>query len=305
MIDFISNLFSALGEYIAEGLEKFGETLNDFVSELIKANFAAVEWAFSQVTYLLDNPVVLEVFKVLQAIALSVVAAKLIWELTNTYILRRSGDPRQNLLHSYLRLAVTIVVILSTPMILHTMHQFIIVLTQDINNLTIGASNVTDSVTSTKALVFGAGVFSNQAIEFLISLILSVLLFVFSLIVILQVFVRGIALIFMLWVSPMTSLSLTTNSPKLFSEWLSESFAIMLTQFSQLLFLKLISIAVTANLGGSPILMTVAIMYFVAFKLPNYVKKFTRSTAGTIGSNISSGKNIASKAHQIYKKGGN
>ena len=226
----------------------------------------------------LEMPFVQNGVSYAQALAFALLAAKVLSEGINQYILYQSGDPDADPSGLIIRTGKSIAVISTLPWIVLQIFTFGTKVATDVANLGAGKPGSSDFnflatfVTTTGGLPI---------------IILALIILIMFLVVAIQATIRGAELALMAVLGPIMALNLTSNNQNIWSAWLKQVIIICVSQALQIFMIKGVFtfIATGVSTGG---LLLVFGWLWVTIKSPKYLQQFAYSSgfSGAVGGTV-------------------
>jgi hypothetical protein len=278
MLDWL--IGDAIESYIQRLVE---QAINFYLGILADINGMAAE--------VLDLPVVIHGIAYAQALAGSILVAKIALEAFTTYILHQNGDPESDPGGLLLRAVTAVAVVSGIPWLVRWIYKLGTTIASDISALP--GSGYEDSASIMQQLfniIFSGGasiVFAAFGIFFALAMLV---------IVFIQTFIRAADLAVAAVIGSFMALGLTNPESTSFSSWIKETASLCFAQAVQLFLMKLAFFSLTYfNFGTGPLMNLCLFCGFLyaAYKSPSTLKNYMYSTgigraAGAMASSLGS-----------------
>ncbi|HHV30705.1 MAG TPA: hypothetical protein GXX73_14205 [Clostridium sp.] len=281
-----------LNELLKGILEYF---FTNFLTELITVFSEFLVDIMSLSLKVLELPFVRNGVAYAQALAFALLAAKVIYEGINQYILYQSGDPDADPSGLIIRTGKAIAVISTLPWIVLQIFTFGTKVGTDVAKLDFGKMAVSDFkfISSFTASTGG-----------LPMTLIGIIIVIMVLVVAIQATIRGAELALMAVLGPIMALNLTANNQNVWSSWIKQVIIICTSQALQIFMIKgaFTLIATGVSTGGLLVLFG---WLWVTIKCPKYLQQFAYSTgfSGTVGGTAKQAGSMA-VMRMIMTKGG-
>lgn len=262
-----------MSSLIINAIEDFFVLLAEQAINLFLEFLTAINGMAAQV---LDLPVVTSGILYSQALAGSILAAKIAYEAWLHYILRSEGDSDANPGGLLFRSVQAATIIAAVPWLVKWIYQFGSTIAGDVVRLPgIDYGSVGGATENLMDAVIGGGKYELfGAIGILFALIILIIIFI-------QVFIRAAELAVIAVVGSFMALGLTNPNSDMFSTWWRELVSISMAQAIQLYLVKVSFFTLTyMNFGGIPLfnLFLFCGFLWVTYKSPSILKQFVHST---------------------------
>jgi hypothetical protein len=230
-----------------------------------------------------------------QTLAFALLAAKVICEGINQYILYQSGDPDADPSGLIIRTGQAIAVISTLPWIVLQIFTFGTKVATDVANLNFGNMTVTD------LKFLSAFVASTNGMPIAI---MSIIIVIMILIIAVQATIRGAELALMAVLGPIMALNLTANNHNVWSSWIKQVIIICVSQALQIFMIKGAFTLVATGISTNGLLLLFGWLW-VTIKTPKYLQQFAYSTGftGAIGGTAKQASTMA-VMKMVMSKGG-
>mgnify|MGYP001481656929 FL=1 len=230
-----------------------------------------------------------------QTLAFALLAAKVICEGINQYILYQSGDPDADPSGLIIRTGQAIAVISTLPWIVLQIFTFGTKVATDVANLNFGNMTVTD------LKFLSAFVASTNGMPIAI---MSIIIVIMILIIAVQATIRGAELALMAVLGPIMALNLTANNHNVWSSWIKQVIIICTSQALQIFMIKGAFTLVATGISTNGLLLLFGWLW-VTIKTPKYLQQFAYSTGftGAIGGTAKQASTMA-VMKMVMSKGG-
>jgi len=273
---------------VKEAIENFFKKLVEQAINLFLSFITAINGMAVQV---LDLPVVVQAIAYSQALAGSIVAAKIAFEAWTTYILRQNGDPDADPGGLLFRSVSSIAIISGVPWLVRWLYKFGTAVAGDIAKLP--GVDYQSAGTPMEELLDMVVANSSYTIFMSIGVLFALLMFI---IVFIQSFIRAAELAVAAVVGSFMALGLTNPNSTAFSSWFRELLSLCMAQALQLLLIKISFFTLTYfEFGGIPLfnLFLFCGFLWVTYKSPSILKQYIYSTgigraAGGMASSVGS-----------------
>lgn len=247
---FFANFFELLISF-------FGSNLSDLMSTAINV---------------LDMPLVVNVVKYAQILAIALLVVKAGSEIFTTYILYENGDPDADPAGVLVRTAQAAAIIFFMPWLIREIFTFGTKVAKDVAMLRTGSSSVSDW-----SYITGISVASQGSVFIIFMIIILVMLLIISI----QAAIRGAELALMSVLGSIMALNLTANNRSIWSAWLRQVIIICVSQALQIFMISgALSLMINRSLSSNGMFIVFGWLW-VTIKTPNYVKQFAYSTGLT------------------------
>ena len=230
-----------------------------------------------------------------QTLAFALLAAKVICEGINQYILYQSGDPDADPSGLIIRTGQAIAVISTLSWIVLQIFTFGTKVATDVANLNFGNMTVTD------LKFLSAFVASTNGMPIAI---MSIIIVIMILIIAVQATIRGAELALMAVLGPIMALNLTANNHNVWSSWIKQVIIICVSQALQIFMIKGAFTLVATGISTNGLLLLFGWLW-VTIKTPKYLQQFAYSTGftGAIGGTAKQASTMA-VMKMVMSKGG-
>lgn len=220
-----------------------------------------------------------------QKLALAILAAKVMSEGIQTYILRQNGDPDSDPAGLLIRTAQSVAVISCLPWIVEQVFTFGSKVMADISSLNYGQVELGGIV---EVIV---GIAMNEILTASVCLIIIISFIIIGV----QIGIRGAELALMSVLGSIMALNLTSNNRSLWSSWFKQIIIICVSPSIQLFMLNGAIILLTIEGFGSMHVLLVIGWLWATIKAPAFVKQFayTNGFGGAVGGTAKQAGSIA------------
>lgn len=250
--------------FFASFFDDLFETFSEFLVDIMSLSLKVLELPFVR------NGVAYA-----QTLAFALLAAKVIYEGINQYILYQSGDPDADPSGLIIRTGKAIAVISTLPWIVLQIFTFGTKVANDVAKLDWGKLGSSD-ITFLSAFVTSTGGLPIA--------IMGIIILIMFLVIAVQATIRGAELALMAVLGPIMALNLTANNHNVWSSWIKQVIIICVSQALQIFMIKgaFALLATGVSTGG---LLLVFGWLWVTIKTPKYLQQFAYSTGftGAIG----------------------
>lgn len=270
--------------FFANFLTDLINTFSEFLVDIMSLSMKVLELPFvtNGITYA-------------QTLAFALLAAKVIYEGINQYILYQSGDPDADPSGLIIRTGKAIAVISTLPWIVLQIFTFGTKVANDVAKLDFGKMTYKDFSFLASFVTSSAGLPIS---------IMGIIIILMVLVIAVQATIRGAELALMAILGPIMALNLTANNHNVWSSWIKQVIIICTSQALQIFMIKgaFALLATGISTGG---LLLVFGWLWVTIKTPKYLQQFAYST-GFTGSVGGTAKQAGSMAimKMVMSKGG-
>ena len=230
-----------------------------------------------------------------QTLAFALLAAKVICEGINQYILYQSGDPDADPSGLIIRTGKAIAVISTLPWIVLQIFTFGTKVANDVAKLDWGKLGSSD-ITFLSAFVTSTGGLPIA--------IMGIIILIMFLVIAVQATIRGAELALMAVLGPIMALNLTANNHNVWSSWIKQVIIICVSQALQIFMIKGAFTLVATGISTNGLLLLFGWLW-VTIKTPKYLQQFAYSTGftGAIGGTAKQASTMA-VMKMVMSKGG-
>lgn len=210
-----------------------------------------------------------------QKLALAILAAKVMSEGIQTYILRQNGDPDSDPTGLLVRTAQSVAVITCLPWIVEQVFTFGSKVMSDISSLYVGEVEIENM------MEFVGGVINNGILMALAGIIIIVTFIIIAI----QIGIRGAELALMSVLGSIMALNLTSNNRSLWSSWFKQIIIICVSPAIQLFMINGALVLLTIEGFGKVEVVLLFGWLWATVKAPAFVKQFayTNGFSGAVG----------------------
>lgn len=268
---------------------------NEFLRDLISTFSEFLVNIMSTSLKVLELPFVRNGVSYAQALAFAILAAKVIYEGINQYILYQSGDPDADPAGLIIRTGKAVAVISTLPWIVLQIFTFGTKVATDVAKLDFGKTSVSD-FTFIAAYTASTGGLPVT--------LMGIIVVIMVLVIAIQATIRGAELALMAVLGPIMALNLTANNQNVWSSWIKQVIIICTSQALQIFMIKGAFTLVSTGISTGGFLLLFGWLW-VTIKCPKYLQQFAYSTGftGAVGGTVKQAGSMA-VMKMIMSKGG-
>ncbi len=268
---------------------------NEFLRDLISTFSEFLVNIMSTSLKVLELPFVRNGVSYAQALAFAILAAKVIYEGINQYILYQSGDPDADPAGLIIRTGKAVAVISTLPWIVLQIFTFGTKVATDVAKLDFGKTSVSD-FTFIAAYTASTGGLPVT--------LMGIIVVIMVLVIAIQATIRGAELALMAVLGPIMALNLTANNQNVWSSWIKQVIIICTSQALQIFMIKGVFTLVSTGISTGGFLLLFGWLW-VTIKCPKYLQQFAYSTGftGAVGGTVKQAGSMA-VMKMIMSKGG-